>query len=88
MATQRGQPYTGSSFNALWKRAMAATLEDEECPLTERFRLHDLRAKHVTDAKAQELNPTDNLLHDREATTAAYLRSKEAVQITPLQRKT
>lgn len=86
VATRTGQPYSGSGFNTLWKRDMAAALADEECPLTERFRLHDLRAKHATDAKAQGLNPTDNLLHDREATTAAYLRSKEAVQITPLTR--
>lgn len=87
VATRRGQPYSGSGFNALWKRDMAAAIADPDCALAERFRLHDLRAKHATDAKAQGLNPTDNLLHDREATTAAYLRSKEAVQITPLRRK-
>lgn len=77
---RHGKPYDESSFNTVWYRRMNWFVERGG----ERFRLHDLRAKFVTDSEKAGLDPQKQAGHESANTTKIYLRSRETVLVTPM----
>jgi integrase len=75
LAQRNGKPRAYSGVRDLWDRACArAQVADAH--------LHDLRAKSLTDAKRQGLDPQPLAGHSSPAMTARYLRSRERDLVT------
>lgn len=80
-ATRNGQPYTTSGFDSIWQRKLRRSgLID--------FRFHDLRARALTDAKAQGGRDYAQALADHESgeTTERYIRGREVRRVKPLEK--
>lgn len=80
--TQRGTPYSTSSFASAWRRAWSRLRADGV--QLEYFREHDIRAKTATDAQDLGQDATALLGHTDKKTTRAYLRGRAATRIQPL----
>lgn len=75
--TRGGKPFAYWTVRTLWERAtLAAGVEDA--------RIHDMRAKAATDAKAQGLDSRTLLGHTTESSHSRYLRSKEIPVAQPV----
>lgn len=71
-----------SEFKSVWQRMMRKAIEEKISE--ERFRFHDIRAKHATDRDEQKLNAQLALGHPDPGMTARYIRSKKGRRVTPL----
>lgn len=80
--TQRGTPYSTSSFASTWRRAWSRLRKDGV--EIEYFREHDIRAKTATDAQDLGQDATALLAHTDKKTTRAYLRGRASTRIQPL----
>ena len=80
--TARGQQYTESGFKAMWQRLQRRARVDGV--IEERFRFHDLRAKHATDKDEQRLNAQLALGHVTPEMTKAYIRHPLGRKVDPL----
>jgi integrase len=63
----KGKPWDYNAVRQSWNRAVKRALVDDA-------HLHDLRAKSLTDARAQGLDPQRLAGHSTEAQTTRYLR--------------
>ncbi len=66
----------------MWQRTMKKALDEEL--ISERFRFHDIRAKHATDKDEKELNAQIALGHKDVATTKKYIRHPLGRKVKPL----
>ena len=85
ICTKSGQPYTRDGFLSLWQRTMVRAYKQGE--IKERFTFHDIRAKAITDAKDQGLDPQRLAGHATAKQTETYLRSKRTEKIRPVDPK-
>lgn len=75
---RKGQPYTESGFDAIWKRYMKRTVEKEGiAPFSD----HDIRAKTASDDPE---NAQKRLQHASAKTTESYIRSRRKIVVAPL----
>lgn len=81
--TQRGQPYTGNGFRAIWQRAMRKAVRVG----LERFTEHDLRAKVITDAKSLGQDAQRIAGHKSSAMTDRYVKVRKVERVQPLRPK-
>lgn len=81
VCTRKGRPYTDDGFAAIWQRLMKNAVT--ELGIT-RFTFHDIRAKSLTDAETQGLDPQKLAGHTTAKQTQTYLRSKTIDRIQPV----
>jgi integrase len=74
---RKGEPYTYFGFSTIWQRARAASGVIDA-------RIHDVRAKALTDAEEQGLDAQRLAGHASRATTEIYLRGRRAFIADPL----
>jgi len=80
VCTRKGAPYTADGFSAIWQRLMAKAVAHG----VTRFTFHDIRAKSLTDAEIQGLDPQKLAGHTTAKQTQTYLRSKTIDRIQPV----
>jgi integrase len=83
VCTRRGKQYTPNGFWAMWRRPMMKAITQG----VKRFSFHDIRAKALTDAQQQGLDPQRLAGHTTAQQTATYLRSKTIDRIQPVRTK-
>lgn len=74
---RRGKPYTYDGFSTLWQRARVASGVSDA-------RIHDVRAKALTDAEELGLDAQRLAGHASRVTTEIYLRGRKAYVADPL----
>tara|TARA_B100001971_G_C18197782_1_gene542602 strand:+ start:379 stop:1350 length:972 start_codon:yes stop_codon:yes gene_type:complete len=77
---RQGKPYTKSGFDSIWKR-------HAEKDGIQNFRFHDIRAKAITDAEAQGINPKKLSGHKTDAMVNRYIKLHKVEKVTPLSKK-
>lgn len=80
LASGKGQAFARSTVNYQWTKARkAAGVEDA--------RIHDIRAKSATDAKAAGQDSKSLLGHKSDSSHARYMRAKEVPVVEPVKAK-
>lgn len=74
-----GLPYTTDGFDSIWQRH---TKKDG----IKDFRFHDIRAKAITDAEGQGINPKKLSGHKTDAMVNRYIKRFKADKVTPLKK--
>ena len=67
----------------MWQRTI--TKAHRQGVISRRFTFHDIRAKSITDAEAQGLDPQRLAGHTTAKQTETYLRSKRTDKIRPVE---
>ncbi|HKF95389.1 MAG TPA: tyrosine-type recombinase/integrase [Gammaproteobacteria bacterium] len=83
VCTKRGRQYTAKGFSRQWHWLMGKAVAQG----VTRFTFHDIRARSLTSAEQQGLDPQRLAGHTTAQQTATYLRSKTIDRIQPVRVK-
>lgn len=78
----KGKPYTYDGYASMFKRAVNDAFDKDK--IREKFTIHDLRGKGLTDAEAAGLDPQKLAGHKTKAMTRRYLKARQIVTVKSL----